>query len=66
MHQIVKHAKEVPAPGKYYFKQKEKILGCVKLKEEKMNILDNSIFLGQSTPAPYDLVSMELYKSPRS
>lgn len=66
MHQIVKHAKEVPAPGKYFLKEKTKILGCVRLKEPKRNILDNAIFLGQSTPHAYNLVPLDVFKSSRS
>jgi len=43
----MKHAKEVPAPGKYTILKNEKIIGCVKLNEAKKNILDEAEYLGQ-------------------
>ena len=46
MHQIMKHAKEVPAPNKYTILKNEKIKGFVGLNEAKKNILDDAEYLG--------------------
>ena len=66
MHEVVKHAKEVPAPGKYAIQKSDRIVGCVRLDEAKKNFLEEAQFLGQQTPHAYNEVPLQLYKSPRA
>ena len=49
-----KRFEKLPSPGQYHKELKHKPPGAFKLKEERISFIDQALYDGLTTPAPYE------------